>query len=191
MSLDGGESWKMVKDMIEGQTTSLTGLTNGTKVHVRVRAKGKGGWSAASDEYPIFVTDQVPHAPEGLRVRPEGQGHFLTWGKILGANSYRLYRRKKGSSSNSGQLIYNGPEPFFLDKTMPTETVMEYWIKAENGNGVSQESTHSDTDPGRLINWYPKPNENFRRDTRNHENGYDEYNPFVEEAKPVLSYPQK
>ncbi|WP_189565467.1 fibronectin type III domain-containing protein [Persicitalea jodogahamensis] len=191
MSLDGGESWKTSKDMIKGQTTSLTGLANGTKIHVRVRAKGKGGWSVASDEYPIFVTDQVPHAPEGLLVRPEERGQCLTWGRILGASRYYLYRRAKDSASDSAQLIYSGPESTFLDKSIPTESIAEYWVKAENGNGISKESTHNDTDSKRLINWYPKPDENFRRDTRNHENGYDEYNPFIEEAKPVLFYPEK
>ncbi|MVM33173.1 hypothetical protein GO755_24245 [Spirosoma sp. HMF4905] len=189
LSKDGGVSWGTIADNLPKTSLPLQGLTNGTKVHVRILGKGAGGWSAPSDEYPIYVTDQVPHAPEGLLVEPSGKRVSIRWGQILGANRYSLYRREKNGDSTRVINVYSGPERVFFDKTIQSAKVYEYWVTATNGNGVSKRSTMSDTDPARMINWFPKPNESFRRDTRSHENGYDEYNPFVEAAKPILTYP--
>ncbi len=62
-------------------------------------------------------------------------------------------------------------------------------VTAVSDNGESVPSTLGDTDPARLIHWDPKPGEGFRRDTRSHENGYPEYNHWVEERMPILAYP--
>ncbi len=189
VSTDIGTSWTKYGEPLTSTKTFLKGFSNKTKVHVRVLAKGTGGWGLPSSDYPVYFTDQAPHAPEGLLVRTTDNKTHISWGQVLGVSRYKLYRRKQFDTAKEPLLIYAGTGREYQD-TLPTSTtVYEYWVTAENKNGVSHKSIISDTDPARLINWHPKPNEIFRRDTRNHEGGYDEYNPFIEEKLPVLSYP--
>ena len=188
-SKNNGTSWEAFESEIQGTKLTLKNLVNGTKLHVRVLVKGTGGWSVPSDDYPLYVTNKPPHAPEGLLVTSSNGEAEIMWGEILGAGTYKLYRNKKQEGSQKAQIIYSGKGRSFNDVLPDSNEIYEYQITAENKNGTSEKSTISDTDPSRLINWYPKPGEIFRRDTRNHENGYDEYNPFIEEAMPVLHYP--
>lgn len=78
-------------------------LENG-KYHVRVRgitAKKFGEWSHA---YPVYVTGEKPHYPDGLRVVKNGNKYVATWGEVLGCGEYRLY--KVGSKTP----VYAGKE---------------------------------------------------------------------------------
>ena len=120
--------------------------------------------------YPVYVTDQVPHAPEGLLVqrnvpraaRPPvpdettladklpvaPQSLTITWGEILGAGEYRLYRRAQGSGSS--QRIYSGPSRTHVDRPTDVQGIQEFYVTAINGNGESAPSIICDTDPKRL-----------------------------------------
>jgi hypothetical protein len=164
----------------------LSGLTDGKKVHVRIIARGKGGLSEPSNDYPIYPTSAVPHCPEGLWVVKEGSKVNVSWGQILGANNYTLYRRTKGTSDY--QTVYSGPErntAFVLPDSLK---VYEFCITATNGNGESGKSVVSDTDENRIINWYPVPGETYRRVTESYEQGYSEWNNLIERNLPVLKY---
>jgi len=189
ISKDNGTSWEPFESEIQDTKITLKDLVSGSKLHVRVLAKGSGGWSIPSADYPVYVTNQPPHAPEGLLAVAKHGKVEIGWGKILGAGTYKLYRNEKKEGNQNAQIIYSGKDRKFTDMVPDSNRIYEYQVIAENGNGISEKSTVSDTDPARLINWYPKPGETFRRDTRNHENGYDEYNPFIEETMPVLEYP--
>ncbi len=189
MSKDGGLTWANAATTALETTAAISGLENDTKIHVRVIAKGPGGVGEPSAEYPVYITDQVPHAPEGLLVNPNGAEIKITWGEILGAPTYHLYRREKKAEAPTDKLIYSGSEQIFMDKQPGEGQVYEYRVTAVNGNGESKKSTASDTDRSRFLNWEPKPGEGFRRDTESHENGFAEFNPFVEMTRPVLSYP--
>ncbi|MCD0490331.1 fibronectin type III domain-containing protein [Pedobacter sp. MC2016-14] len=190
LSEDGGTNWATVKENITKTEESLSSLTNGTKIHLRVIANAKGGNGDPSDEYPVYVTDQAAHAPEGLLVDLTGVQNRITWGTVLGAGKYTLYRRIKSlKTKTSFTKIYEGPLTAFADQKPAANTIYEYAVTAINGNGASKFSNIIDTDPLRFNNWTPKPREGFRRDTEDHENGFMEFNPFIEDKKPVIAYP--
>lgn len=111
----------------------------------------------------------------------------MSWGEILGADRYTLYGRKRGS--DKFEQIYKGNERSTQVKLADT-TVYEFTVTATNGNGESKKSVIVDTDRNRFINWSPIPGEKFRRDPENQENGYIEYNPWVEDQMKLLTYPK-
>jgi hypothetical protein len=186
ISNDGGITWKDVVNDIKETQYHLTGLINSEKYHIRVFSKAKGCIGDASPEYPIYPVAEKPHAPEGLRIICNGNRADLSWGYILGVDIYNLYRRKKGESDY--HLVYSGSENK-IDIAMPFGTIYEFAVTSVNDNGESEKSFIADTDPKRLINWYPVPMEIFRRDTESHENGYIEYIHWEEEKMPILQYP--
>jgi hypothetical protein len=75
---------------------TLNGLTNGKKYHARLVAKNEDHRSAAGPEYPLYITEDPPPSPDGLRVELSAGSASLTWGEVLGITEYRVYRRKKG-----------------------------------------------------------------------------------------------
>lgn len=190
MSKDGGENWTISKENILGTNVSLSDLANGSKIHLRVLTIGKGGNGAPSNEYPAYISDQIPHAPEGLKLDLNGPQIKITWGQILGAGQYQLYRRVKTASGKTDfQKIYTGIDQLFIDPKPSNGIIYEYVVTALNGNGESQYSSVADTDPASFLNWEPKAGEGFRRDTEDHENGFIEFDPFQEDKKPILTYP--
>ncbi len=98
-----------------------------------------------------------------------------------------FYRRRKGESNF--QRIYRGPKRRFVDAGTAEPLIYEYQVTAVSDNGESAPCPLRDTDPSRLIHWDPRPGEGFRRDTQSHENGYPEYNHWIEEQMPILRYP--
>ncbi|MDD4921623.1 MAG: fibronectin type III domain-containing protein [Bacteroidales bacterium] len=185
-STDGGIKWNNVAD-VNVTKYKLTGLAEKTKIHVRVLAKGKGGVGEPSGDYPVYTGIAKPHAPEGLIAVKNGSAVSLTWGQVLGSDQYVLYQREKGS--NEFKKIYSGSERIATVKLADGKKTYEFYVTATNGNGESPKSIVANTDEKSILNWYPIPGEVFRRDTESQENGYDEYNPFIEEKMPVLKYP--
>jgi hypothetical protein len=185
LSEDGGATWKGIADRTAKATITVDRLADGRKYHLRVIAYAETSAGPPSHDYPVYVIDRPPHPPEGLLARRCGDRWTLSWGEILGAGEYRLYRRKKG---DSWSRIYDGFARRFTDQRVG-DGIYEYRVTALNGNGESEPSVISDTDPSRLINWDPKPDEGFRRDTESAENGYPEFNHWIEEAAPTLDYP--
>jgi hypothetical protein len=185
-SLDGGNTWDTVAGQVTETQYRLSGLTEGTKIHVRVTARGEGGSGEPSGDYPVYPGREKPHAPEGLRAVCTGGEAALSWGRILGADQYVLYQRKKGTSGF--QKVYSGDRRTAVIR-IPDGEICEFVVTAVNDNGESDQSVIADTDVGRLINWYPIPGEVFRRDAESHENGYVEYNHWMEQQMPVLNYP--
>jgi hypothetical protein len=178
LSMDGGTTWKYIGDT---QTSPylIKGLKNGEKIHARVIAFNEQHKSEPANEYPIYVSDSVPNTPDGLRIESLKDATSLTWGEVLGASEYRLYRRRKGEEKYT--LVYKGLDRSFRDRALgvipsfeiPGEegtvkhykgayTIYEYVVSAVNGNGESKPSLISDTDPASWRNWEPVPNERFR-----------------------------
>jgi len=187
VSTDGENTWLDVANGIEDTRYKLTGLTDGKKVHIRVIARGKGGQSEPSNSYPVYPSSSVPHAPDGLLAVKDGARVNLSWGHILGANRYTLYRRIKGSSEF--QEVYSGEEHNAGITLQDTSVIYEFCVTATNGVGESRKSVISDTDESRIINWYPVPGETYRRVTESYEQGYAIWNNWIEQALPVLKYP--
>jgi hypothetical protein len=187
ISTDAEKTWSDFAKDIKDTQYKLTGLMDNHKIHVRLIAKGPGGISEPSDSYPIYPTSNVPHCPEGLRAVKEGSRVSLTWGQILGANKYTLYQHVKGEPVY--QVVYSGSEREASVILASTSKVYEFCVTATNGIGESEKSILADTDENRIINWYPLPEGTYRRVTESVEQGYPIYNNWIEEAMPVLKYP--
>ena len=186
-STNEGISWTTVTENIQSTQYKLTDLTDGIKLHVRLMANGKGGVSEPSGDYPVYPTRVKPHAPEGLNALKTGNNVTLSWGQVLGADQYKLYQREKGTTDF--KTIYSGTNRAATFKLAVHPKIFEFSVTATNGNGESSKSFIADTDENRIINWYPVPGEIFRRDTESQENGYDEYNHWIEQKMPELKYP--
>lgn len=147
--------------------------------------------SEPADEYPVYVTDKTPPAPDGLKLRLARGMVSLTWGEVLGAGEYRLYRRLQGEKEFT--LLYRGLQREHVDRNanvIPalTETgaamagsgrksspvIYEYAVAAVNGNGEGVKSVPVSTDPASWLNWDPMPGEPFRRSVSTYDAKYDE-----------------
>ena len=179
LSQDGGHTWRNVGN--SPQTSfEIAGLSNGTKVHVRVIGLNDDRESEPSDEYPVYVTDAVPHSPDGLQLVVTAGKAALHWGEVLGVTEYRLFVRQRGAEQ--WQCIYQGLGRQFTDdrpgiippfshpgvaanmlNAGPPYTVYEYAVSAVNGNGESLPCRAVDTDPKSWLNWDPRPGEGYRR----------------------------
>jgi hypothetical protein len=191
LSIDNGIDWLSVNKEVMNTTATVQNLINDTKVHFRVMAKAAGGWGETSAPYPVYVTAKAPHCPEGLLLVKSDTGLIITWGQVLGTSHYKLYRRIKANNDTTWQLVYSGKDRAFKERHAQTALLYEYVVTAVNDNGESNKSTSRDTDPAGFMNWYPQPRNGFRRDTENHENGFPEFNPFIEDTMRVISYPLK
>jgi hypothetical protein len=183
MSKDGGAFWQPAA---QGSSCplELSGLANRSKIHVRLIAGNAQHESAPSAQYPIYVTDQAPAAPEGMDLELGRDRIDLTWGEILGASEYRLYRRDQHALE--WKCIYAGPDRAFPDTgavgTVPpvalpgradnaltdsgSATIYEYAVTAVNGNGEGVKSKVESSDPANWRNWWPAGQERkFKRQT--------------------------
>ena len=165
-STDCGETWTVVAETTE-RNCRIEGLENGKKMHLRVRGMNSDRMGNASWDYPVYVTDQIPYAVDGLRVWKGTDGYDVSWGQQLGVSEYCLYRRRK--CEDEFHLVYRGKQPFFHDNTVGA---WEYAASAVNGNGEGPLSAVRNTDENGLSNWDPQPEIPFRRYLPSHEYGY-------------------
>lgn len=181
LSQDNGVTWQRIGETTSGEY-DLTALANGIKVHVRAVALNASRESRPAGEYPLYVTDQPPPPPSGLKLEVGSQQVKATWGEVLGVTEYRLYRRVKGAGKF--QEICHGLRNSYLDTgvnvipafTEPGQannllrdasgyTVYEYAVAAVNGNGAGKMSLPVDTDPTSWRNWNPTGDLRFKRQT--------------------------
>lgn len=187
ISNDNTATWQTVLTGFKNTTATIERLTNDTKVHCRIVAKGYDTTGEASAAYPVYISARPPHCPEGLQAMKEGGKVRLHWGQVLGAGGYNLYRKERPATA--WKLVYSGRSALYVDQVPDKAATYEYTVTAVNGNGESNKSAVYDTNPQSFLNWYPPLYNGFRRDTENHENGFPEYNPFIEDKMPVLRYP--
>jgi len=88
----GGESATPVMTGITGTTTSVTGLSNGTRYYFVVRGVNAGGTGAASNEVSATPQLAAPSAPTNLAATAGDQTVSLSWRAVAGATSYNLYQ---------------------------------------------------------------------------------------------------
>lgn len=202
LSRDGGSTWARAGET-EASPYRLEGLPNGRKVHVRIVAMNAERESEPSREYPVYLTDEVPVPPDGLRL-VLGDDHVkMTWGQVLGVTAYRLYRQR---DYGPWELIYDGPERSFIDVGLEgvrpplrlpgvADNVMwdpaaapiyRYAVAAVNGNGEGARGEFETTDPRSWRNWWPDNQpRRFRRQTAYY------VPPYVPRAMtPPMYYPQ-
>lgn len=174
LSTDGGRTWTVAAETA-GSPGRLTGLADGRKYHVRVAARNADRRGVPGADYPVHATGDPPEPPDGLRLRLGHGTVTATWGEVLGAARYRLYRRARGDTeyrevfTGAGfeyvdQVPGVGPASGDRGEDGPGDApVHEYAVAAENGNGVGPASPAVDTDPGSWRHWYPPVDLVFRR----------------------------
>lgn len=179
ISYDDGISWKS-----KGTTTNgIFYLPNEKveKVHVKAVSVNGTKEAALSPEYPVYFSMIPPHQPDGFWLKLYNNRVELSWGKVLGSQKYRLYRRKKGEQNF--QLIYEGKELHFVDINLEGVRknyelpgsfdnrnqnedklrIYEYVVTSVNGFGESEKSNIENTDPASWLNWYPNTELKFKR----------------------------
>jgi hypothetical protein len=178
LSSDHGTTWTPVGETA-GDRFNLTGLTDGTKVHIRAVALNRERESRPANEYPLYVTAAAPPPPDGLAAEPGPGKVRLTWGEVLGAGAYKLYRRSPGEAEF--KEIFRGLANEFIDtvdcrpafaepglkaaalRHADAPTVHQYAVAAINGNGEGARSLTVDTDPRAWDNWKPAADLRFKR----------------------------
>lgn len=157
ISDDGEYSYKQIGKTVENSFTA-SGLKS-SKYHVRVRGLSEGKIGEWSHAYPVYVTAEKPHYPDGLRVVKTNKGFVAVWGEVLGCEEYRLY--KVGVK----RPVYTGKE------RLAEVGDGEYFVTAVNGNGESAPSLVRST-KSELATWDNHPEKGFVRDPRSCEHGY-------------------
>ena len=179
ISADGEYTFERAGEVTSEKNAFVcSGLKKG-KYHVRVRGVNGKKCGEFSHPYPVYVTGERPHCPEGLRVVKQGDGFVASWGEVLGCGEYRLYR-KDGDTS---VLVYEG-----RSRTVPVQEGA-YFATAVNGIGESLPSLVRSTSDERAA-WDHHPELGFIRDTRSFEHGYSGFDYLNNDQKPVLNYPK-
>lgn len=162
ISADYGESWRTAAETTE-TVCVLEGLENDRKYFVRVcGANGKKN-GPYSHEYPVYPSSRKPLSPEGLAVIVKGDDVSISWGELLGAKSYNLYKQDR---SGHATLIYSGAETRFRRKKDAAEGVCRYAVSAVNLCGEGEASPYEvDDDPLTLPNYKPMIDAPFNRNS--------------------------
>lgn len=155
---------------------TVKGLSEG-KYFVRVRGVRADAVGEYSHPYPVYVTSEIPHCPEGLRVVEKDGAFTASWGQVLGADTYRLYR----CTNDGNVLIYEGA----------TRNVVvsqgKYFVTCVNGNGESKPSLYRST-VEELARWDHHPEKGFIRNTRSGEDGYPGFKYIHNGESEILQY---
>ena len=179
ISENGGSDWGAIGETTFDQFVFKPSKEG--KYHIRVVAGNGKLFSEPADEWPVYVSQNPPHYPEGLTLSIQDDGVNLSWGKILGVVEYRLYRKKK--VDNKFELIYKGKNNSFFDVEKaglpghyelpgieanydkPEVEIYEYAVSAVNGFGEGRKSYSISTDPSSWLNWSPPVELKFNRRT--------------------------
>lgn len=156
-----------------------SGLKAG-KYYVRVRGVSGEKRGEYSHAYPVYVAEDLPHCPEGLRVVKNGNGFTASWGEVLGCDIYRLYREEKGKA----ELIYEGRA-----RSFELKEAGEYFVTGVNGNGESAPSLKRSTSDA-LADWDNRPDTGFVRDCRCFEHGYSGFDYIKSYKREIRKYPE-
>ncbi|MDR1938871.1 MAG: hypothetical protein LBQ73_10305, partial [Tannerellaceae bacterium] len=153
------ETWTTQKEQT-GNIFLLQPVGRETKGYIRIMAVNRGKISEPSVIYPVYYTSAKPHYPDGLKLKIDGKQVTATWGKVLGCNEYKLYRRVEGGT---WKVVYTGSGNQYKDTLPETSGIFGYAISASNGNGESALSNPVTTDPDSWLNFEPVKGEPFRR----------------------------
>lgn len=163
LSADYGETWHTVCPTRECRS-SIHSLENGMKYFIRVRAVNGNKYSAWSHEYPVYPSPAKALPPEGLDVILSGEQLLFSWGRVLGASGYRLYRKKAGGET---ELIYAGANTQYTCARSSDGETFAYTVSALNLNGEGGCSPHEvSDDPQLLRNDKPQIESGFNRNTQ-------------------------
>ena len=169
---DGGTTWTAVGQVQDGAFT-LSGVAAPAKLHLRIVAKNGTVAARPGRDWPVRVTGQPVPAPAGLRLALGQDRVDATWGEILGAKAYVLYRQRAGETT--WQEVYRGPAQAFTDNLAGVRPAAEveapvtpwatYAVAAVDGVGESPRSETVPADPASWATWQAPVPPIFRRQT--------------------------
>lgn len=161
-STDTGETWNLLKKQ-SGTSILIKPKSNETKGYVRVIASNEEHSGKTSIIYPVYFTREKPPFPDGLKLKVLNSNEVdLSWGKVLGCDQFKLYRRTQGKNEKF-QLVYKGELNRFRDKLIAGSGITEYCVASVNGNGEGKLSHPVTNDPDSWFTFDPMPSEPFRR----------------------------
>jgi hypothetical protein len=154
--------WHLLKEQ-SGNSLWIKSQGNETKGFVRVIAMNDEYISNTSVISPVYFTREKPDFPDGLKLDIISKNEVaLSWGKVLGCDQYKLYRRPLGANDKYS-LIYQGDGNQFRDNTLRNSRLYEYAVSSVNENGEGERCYAVNNDPDNWLNFDPMPGEPFRR----------------------------
>ncbi len=155
-------TWKRVAQTTEN-SCKIENLTNGNKYFVRVRGVNSEKSGDYAHEYPVYPTVEKPLAPEGLDITILDEELVISWGKVLGANGYKLYKK---SSDGQVRILYSGCQTNISIPRSHNEGISFYAVSATNLNGEGPISNYEiNDDPEALQNFKPLSEMYFNRNS--------------------------
>lgn len=131
----GESSWTILKDVSSSVNSYIdTKAPNNKVIYYTVKSFGRNGEASAFKSTSIsYIKAPVP------KVSNTASGVKVSWSKISGANSYKVYRKKSGDKS----WTRLGPtsSTSFIDKTAKNNTTYLYTVIATNGKVDSAYNT--------------------------------------------------
>jgi len=127
-------NWKLIKDGYTSNSYTDTSVKSGATVKYTVRACSGSYISAYKDgsqtKFLTAPTAKAANASNGVKV---------TWGKISGANSYKVYRSTYSSKKwSSWKLIKDGStSTSYTDKSVKSGATVKYTVRACSGSYMS------------------------------------------------------
>ncbi|MGI6313969.1 MAG: hypothetical protein ACOXZI_06610 [Candidatus Cryptobacteroides sp.] len=175
LSSDGGKNWDEIARTKDKEFT--VSLKKKGKYHVRAISLNGETRAVFAQEYPLYLNSSVPNTPDGLRLKLSDSKVSISWGKVLGVNSYRLFRKK--NSEKNWTKVYEGSLNFWEDNLPEvvrcdrypsnittyknTKGFYQYYVISVNGRGQSKPSRIINTNPSSWANWYPHTELKFKR----------------------------
>lgn len=200
VSTDGGKSWQNRGFAKKGIFVLNNEKTE--KIHIRAVSVNGSKDAETAPEYPVYFSGKAPHYPEGLWLKLAENQVKLSWGQVLGAQKYRLYRKKTGEQDF--KLVYEGKDRQFTDNAQGVKkayelpgtienlskdktglVIYEYAVTALTGYGESVMSPVENTSPSNWRNWYPEVLLKFKRGSAFWRQPY-----VLSEMEPEMYYPE-
>ncbi|MGW9530911.1 S-layer homology domain-containing protein [Paenibacillus terrae] len=133
---------------VNGTTTTVTGLTNGTTYYFTVRSSNEHGDSSASKEVSAKPHINPPAAPGGLTATAGNGQVALSWNSVAGAVTYDVY---KGTTLGSYESIpvatVSGATYTYTETGLTNGVTYFFVVKASNAGGSSDNSNEASATP--------------------------------------------
>ena len=147
----GGTSWKGIGDTTALNYTDTTAV-GGTEYTYTVRCITSDGKSSTSSYDNIGRTITYIAAPEITGVSNVNGGVEIKWGKVTGAEKYRVYRRTEGTV---WQSIGDTTALNYTDATAVSGTTYTYTVRCITSDGKSSMSSYDSI--GKTITYAAAP----------------------------------
>lgn len=138
---------------ITTNSSTQTGLTNGTTYYYVVAAVNAGGESTVSSQASATPQVPAPGAPTGVAATGGNSQAVLTWTAVAGATSYDLYySTSSGFSPSNGTKVAGVTSPYTLTG-LTNDTPYYFLVTAVNAKGQAFSSQAGATPTLQIAQW--------------------------------------